>query len=343
LNVAQARRFPGDAPGFYGFAFLGIDVEFFSKWLEPVAVEGRRNIAIFDTRLVLLARKPAVPELLGTKINNPSLKAFIESGESSKIIRLSSFIDGETRLVDVRKVRQLPFIIVVGESDKDWMAHWWSRAWGETLATLLIWGMAALALRNHWALAERTTALEEANGKLTALSTTDGLTGLANRRRFDETFASEWARANRTQQPLALLMLDIDHFKEFNDHFGHQAGDECLKSIGSILHENMRRANDFVARYGGEEFCVVLPNTDGMAAQKLAETVRDSIESLHIMHGHLPEDKVTISIGVAWMVPCGPDGAESLLLAADMALYRAKQGGRNQVQVAPEISPKRDA
>ena len=171
------------------------------------------------------------------------------------------------------------------------------------------------------------------------LATRDELTGLANRRSLNEVLASEWARAKRSGQPLALAMIDIDHFKRYNDHYGHQAGDECLKRIARDIQMNARRTGDLAARYGGEEFLLILPDADAAVALRLAEGLRKSIESLDLPHAHSPAGKVTVSVGVAALDDaCYPD-AESLLRAADDALYRAKDLGRNQVRVALESLP----
>ena len=179
--------------------------------------------------------------------------------------------------------------------------------------------------------AERTAQLEEANHKLATLSATDGLTGLANRRRFDEVLASEWSRATRSQQPLAVIMIDVDHFKKYNDCYGHQAGDECLKTIACVLQEGTRRVSDLAARYGGEEFSVVLPNTETEVAHSIAEAMRQAIETLNMPHEQSPLGKVTVSIGVALKsIGYGSD-ADGLVRAADEALYSAKDKGRNCV------------
>lgn len=181
---------------------------------------------------------------------------------------------------------------------------------------------------------ERTEALEAANRQLEILSVTDPLTGLANRRRFDAVLATECARAARSGQPVALLMMDVDHFKNFNDEYGHQAGDGCLRQVAAALRACARRAGDLPARYGGEEFAVIAAGTDAVAALALAEKMRRHIEALEIAHRDAPAGVVTISIGVA-SGRCSPD---ELLRDADRALYRAKQAGRNRVAGAEETS-----
>jgi diguanylate cyclase (GGDEF)-like protein len=182
--------------------------------------------------------------------------------------------------------------------------------------------------------AERTTELEEANRKLAELSITDGLTGLANRRRFDEVLDGEWLRAQRTGRPLALAVLDVDLFKLYNDRYGHQEGDACLKAVAEALRASLRRAGDLAARYGGEEFVVIAPDLDKASILILGEAIRRTVESLAIPHEHSPFGRVTASIGVAVLDPGDGQDAESLLRAADGALYDAKRGGRNRVEAA---------
>ncbi len=168
------------------------------------------------------------------------------------------------------------------------------------------------------------------------MATQDDLTGLANRRRLNEVLASEWARASRSGQPLGLVMIDIDQFKGYNDLYGHQAGDDCLQRVARAMQKVAQRAGDLTARYGGEEFILILPDADVSAAQRVAEALRRSVEALALPHNASPCGHVTISLGVAVLSDaCYPD-AESLLRAADAALYRAKDAGRNQVQTAPE-------
>lgn len=178
---------------------------------------------------------------------------------------------------------------------------------------------------------ERTAELEEANRKLESLSLTDALTGLANRRRFDEVMQAEWQRARRVKEPLAIMMIDVDHFKSYNDHFGHQAGDIVLQQISTILKDHVRRSSDLAARYGGEEFVLVLPRMDQDEAEAQAEVVRSAIEESAIPHIIEPQRVVTVSIGVSACVPQSVSEVRALLLEADRGLYNAKKGGKNRV------------
>ena len=177
----------------------------------------------------------------------------------------------------------------------------------------------------------RTAELQEANRQLEALAVTDPLTGLANRRRFDDTLHAEWAREGRAGSSLAILLLDIDYFKQYNDTLGHQAGDECLRQVAAVLQAKVRRAGELVARYGGEEFVVVAGETNLEQARMLAEIIRAGIEEEAIPHPGNPVGVVTVSVGVAAGVPSRTGQGEDFVAKADEALYRAKQAGRNCV------------
>lgn len=176
-------------------------------------------------------------------------------------------------------------------------------------------------------------ALEQANQRLAQLSATDGLTGIGNRRHFDAVLATEWLRGARQQEPLALLMIDIDHFKLYNDHYGHSGGDRVLRQVAGAVQKTLKRETDLVARYGGEEFVMFLPHTDAVGGQVCAELARKAVESLHIAHEKsLAGPLLSISLG-GTSVKLGPDGLVPyrVLEQSDQQLYRAKQLGRNRV------------
>ncbi len=220
------------------------------------------------------------------------------------------------------------------------------RSW-QPLATLLV-GLTFTALLSVYLrlISTRTTQVErlverrtyellEANTELVRLSHIDGLTGVSNRRAFDEEFAKEWERSFRDTTPLSLLMIDVDGFKLFNDYYGHQAGDDCLKSIAGLLKTVAKRPADAVARYGGEEFVITLPSTDPDGAVIVAERFRARIEALAIPHEKSPlSDVVTVSIGVGTVTPVIGVTPHFLIERADQALYQAKNSGRNTVVTA---------
>jgi len=179
---------------------------------------------------------------------------------------------------------------------------------------------------------QTSSELLSANKLLERMASQDGLTEIANRRHFDVYLATELARARRTKQTVALALCDVDFFKPYNDHYGHQAGDECLKRVAAALQSGCRRPADLVARYGGEEFALVLPETELSGAVQVAEAARKAVEQLKIIHEHSnAASHVSISAGVAAQLSGMTITAEQLILAADEALYQAKHLGRNRV------------
>ena len=186
---------------------------------------------------------------------------------------------------------------------------------------------------------ERTAKLEQLNQELQGLAERDGLTGVANRRKGDSYLEEVWSRLRRDKQPLSVIMLDVDHFKAFNDTYGHQAGDDCLVVVAEAIYAQLMRPTDLVARYGGEEFIIILPNTDRDGVTHVAEQIRRAVEILAINHAHSSVSGViTVSAGTATIIPGVTGGTEQLMREADIALYRAKRMGRNQVHSAPEVS-----
>ncbi|MDP2370708.1 diguanylate cyclase [Rhodoferax sp.] len=182
---------------------------------------------------------------------------------------------------------------------------------------------------------KRTSELEVANRQLEALSATDGLTGLANRRKFDLEWEAEWQRAVRQGLPLAVAMLDVDQFKAYNDHYGHQAGDLCLRIVAQTLGGLVQRSGELAARYGGEEFVVILPGQSGAEACSAMERIRAAIQMQGLPHAKAAvAGVVTVSIGVASRVPKQGESSASLVQEADAAMYRAKNQGRNRVVLA---------
>ncbi|TDF78311.1 PleD family two-component system response regulator [Pseudomonas sp. H9] len=177
--------------------------------------------------------------------------------------------------------------------------------------------------------------LLDTNLVLQRLMNSDGLTGLSNRRHFDEYMELEWRRAMREQTQLSLLMIDVDYFKSFNDTFGHLAGDEALRKVAEAIRNSCARPSDLPARYGGEEFVLILPNTSPGGARLVAEKLRQSVEAMNIAHDMpQPNSHLTVSIGLATQTPTIGSHCRQLISAADKGLYLAKNNGRNQVGVA---------
>lgn len=190
-------------------------------------------------------------------------------------------------------------------------------------------------------------ALKKANRRIEKLADQDGLTGLFNRRYFDRKLNQEFNRLQRSAQPISLILADIDCFKMYNDTYGHQAGDDCLKTIAGVFKNAGGRAADVAARYGGEEFVILLPNTDLKGARKVAETMKQAVEQLAIPHtASDPENVITLSFGVAEVIPDMSLSPDTLVAQADLALYKSKANGKNQIhtQTGPVVegqSPKK--
>jgi diguanylate cyclase (GGDEF)-like protein len=176
-----------------------------------------------------------------------------------------------------------------------------------------------------------TQLLEELN-EVNSLATIDHLTGLANRRQFDQSITDEWRRCLRDDHPLSLIMCDVDHFKLYNDHYGHQMGDSCLTQVAQAIDHSIRRPGDLAARYGGEEFAIILPNTDTEGSVKVAEKIQDTVKRLKIPHSQSKvSEYITLSLGIGTMIPSSHNSPIQLICEADRLLYIAKQKGRNQI------------
>ncbi|MCB2191933.1 MAG: diguanylate cyclase [Deltaproteobacteria bacterium] len=181
---------------------------------------------------------------------------------------------------------------------------------------------------------ERTAGLQAANTELARLSNIDGLTSLYNRRFLDAKLEDEWKRHLRSGSPLSMLLCDLDYFKQFNDNYGHQAGDNCLVAVAQAIKKVLKRPSDIGARYGGEEFALLLINTDLDGALKIARDIQEAIHDLAIPHeASRVAPLVTISIGVVSMIPQRQGEADALVLLADQALYQSKHGGRNRIEM----------
>lgn len=188
-----------------------------------------------------------------------------------------------------------------------------------------------LRVRNH-------IELKRQRDVLARLSSLDGLTGLPNRRSLDTALEREWRRGTRSLRPISMIMIDIDHFKAYNDTCGHLAGDDCLKTVAGVLKEPLGRAGDLLGRYGGEEFLAVLPDTDEVGALSVARLIHQAVADLDIPHPSSPlGGRITVSLGVATVAARKDQSYTSVLHAADQALYQAKQEGRNRIVVAPPV------
>jgi diguanylate cyclase (GGDEF)-like protein len=247
-------------------------------------------------------------------------------------IRLGGGGDGVEAARRISEGRDVAVVFLTAHSDEETLA----RALGVSPYGYIVKPFRARELKVAVELALRKHEAERAaTEKMAELVLTDPLTGLANRRHFDQTLAAEWGRTAREEHPLAVLMVDIDHFKKFNDTYGHAAGDNCLKAVARAMQEHCARPGDLVCRWGGEEFAIILPATDAAGALHLARELVKVVQSLGLAHGSSPAGPVvTISIGAAAAKPGKGGSAPALVEKADAALYAAKRAGRNQAHSA---------
>jgi diguanylate cyclase (GGDEF)-like protein len=277
-------------------------------------------------------------------ISNGPVFQMLRSGGPAGTHMLKSKVDGVVRLYSYRHLEGFPLVVASAIARDDMLGDWRRHA-AVTSAivlsalVLLGWGGVRMvrqvrirdALEHELRIA--TASLRRRNASLRSLADSDGLTGLANRRLFEATLAREYARVRRGDAPFSIIMVDVDHFKKYNDRYGHVAGDDCLRRVAGVLGEAPRRPADLAARYGGEEFAVILPDTDLAGAAMVAETIRAGVEALGIEHLDNEGGKVTISLGVCSGFPRSAAGGDPLawVEAADRQLYLAKSSGRNRV------------
>jgi diguanylate cyclase (GGDEF)-like protein len=284
------------------------------------------TINLINHEGIVLAQHPLlVQDLINQDFSRrPNVARMLKEREGN--FRGISSVDQQERLYTFSSVGNLPLIVAVALSSDEVFAQWRRAALLVAVATgVLCMGLLWLT----WMLGKELRRRHSAEQVLSELAATDALTGLANRRTLDERLRLEWDRAQRSAEPLTLLMIDVDHFKAFNDRHGHHGGDEALRTVAHVIDNNIRRPADLAARFGGEEFAVVLPHTDAKGAGVIAEHIRSSVEHLPRVAG--AERPVTVSIGMSTWDKRSRTSLEALLLSADQALYEAKHRGRNRI------------
>ncbi|WP_440903772.1 diguanylate cyclase [Catenovulum sp. SX2] len=237
-------------------------------------------------------------------------------------------IDGYQVLLEIRQsdhLKNIPVIFITGKDSAEDEAKGLELGAMDYIPKPFNMSVVHARIRNQISLKKKSALLEK-------LALLDGLTEIPNRRNYDETFVQEWRRAARAESPISLIMLDIDYFKQYNDHYGHSLGDQTLKAVAKCLSDQVMRSGDHVARYGGEEFAIILPNTELRAASSVAEKIRNAIIQLAIPHEFsTAADFITVSLGVSSTIPTISDSYTVLQEFADQQLYKAKQAGRNRV------------
>lgn len=335
--IALSRRINHPNGSFAGVAVAAIGLENFKRLFAKVALAENDSITLFDTQGAVVVRWPFTEAALAQKLDDPKLLREIDEAPDGHITVTAS-VDGAQKLRDYRRVGNLPFIQGVGISMRDTSHIFWLSVAISVLCFIMLCGaVLVLTLQLESELRRR----QMAEMTLEELAATDELTGLANRRKFDDVFAFEWRRAERENTPFSLLMLDADLFKDYNDTYGHQAGDKALRGIADCIRAGINRPADLAARYGGEEFAVLLPATDPMGAFHIAEAIRARVSAMGLTHEKSFYGVVTASIGLACVYPRQKDDPAKLLRAADDALYLAKASGRNRVIPTQELKLRR--
>lgn len=341
--ITVSRRVEHANGSFAGVALAAINIQNFRSFYESFDIGELGSIALLNDGGTMLVRRPFDDALVGTDMKNgPVYQYYVRNGPVGTTV-ITSSLDNVERIYSYRHLDHYPLFVSVAFSNDEVLTDWREEtirfSLVSTIVIAILWSLGLhlirqIAKREH-AQSELRAArddLERINGELAALALEDGLTGLANRRRFDAALDEEYARAMRNETPLSLIMLDVDFFKKYNDEYGHPQGDECLKKISKTLKTASARPGDLVARYGGEEFAILLPGADTPGAVAVAERVRMAIQAINIVHAENVGGAVTISAGAASFIPSRKNNSPAdLVLAADQALYEAKESGRNRV------------
>jgi len=321
-NITVTRRFNRPDGGFGGVVAVSISVQFLQELLDDFRARSGGVIGLMAEDGRIVVRSPSVPEYAQAFSGGPQFKQLLQRHPVMDSYSYTSAIDGVRRRGSLRHLEPYPLVVLVSQSERDLQAGWRRELqWHTMIIAGILTVVAAFGRR-----------AVKASRLLRAQVMQDGLTGLANRRYFDETIEQEFRRATRKGQPVAVIMIDLDHFKEYNDRYGHLAGDECLRVVAHAIQGCLRRAGEFAARYGGEEIVVVLPDADSARANTLAMRMQAAVHALALRHESHASGVVTFSGGVATCVPRPrTDGWRGLVAKADAALYAAKAKGRDIV------------
>lgn len=333
-TIGLSRRLT-DADGkFTGIVVGTLRINYFKRLFEGVNVGPGGAITLANDDGTIYMRRPYDVQTIGINMAQTANFKRAQQAKAGAFVAVSS-IDGIERLFTYRHIGDYPLTISVGLATQDIYAGWRERAWviGGIVAVLN-----AMLLVISVFFAEQMRRRLEMEHQLQVLANTDGLTGLATRRAFDSALETEWRRANRHHQPIAILMIDVDEFKLFNDRQGHASGDATLRMVSRCIRDSIRRPGDIAGRYGGEEFCVLLPSTDEVGALLVADKIRTAVAAQNEPHPFSQHGRVTVSIGVAVHSGDARDAESTAdcLRRADDNLYAAKAAGRDCV-VPPAI------
>ncbi|WP_353190857.1 sensor domain-containing diguanylate cyclase [Pandoraea pnomenusa] len=329
-TMVLSRRISRPDGSFGGVVSLAVDVKYFRYLFDHIEIGRQGTILLLDKGGVILMRKPYDASVIGMALAQTGRFDALPPDRDDQRIFHVRFL-GRPSLMSRRHLSNVPLTLIVVTSAEETLAPWNKRVieFGGLFVLLNVGFVVTSVL-----LAAQLRRRLRAERELRLLARTDGLTGLSNRRSLDRNLASEWRRARRARQPMAVAFIDIDWFKRYNDTHGHQAGDAALAAVAGAIGAALQRPSDSAGRYGGEEFIAVMPDTDAAGAERVAQGIRRAVEQLNLEHAASDFGHVTVSIGVACGTPKGKETVDVLVKAADDALYRAKSGGRNQVVLA---------
>jgi len=336
--ISLSRRISNADGSFGGVVAGSMRLSYFHSLFKKLRLGDKDSMTLVGADGTILMRAPFDIDTIGQSLRKSNVfKLFPASSAGS--YRTVSVLDQVERLFVYQQIGNHPLLIIDGVSLETIYADWWREV---SLIGSLMAALCAIVMALTLVLVAALKRRSAAENQLALLASTDGLTGLSNRRRFDDVFANEWLRAQRTRTPVALLMIDADNFKAYNDAHGHQAGDAALASIAACIASGAKRASDLCARYGGEEFAVLLPGETVEGAIRIAEEVRASVLSLRAQQQGRPDMSPTVSVGVAAMTPQAGLAPQDLIRSADLALYEAKRQGRDRSVAAPAIASLRN-
>ena len=329
--IAISRRLSNANGEFTGVVAGTLRLDYFKKMLDRLNVGSSSSLVIAREDGSIIVRAPYKADVIGVNVSKSAVfKRISEFPDGT--FEMTAGLDGVKRMYVYQRIGELPLIVSFGQSLEAIYASWWREA---QIIGLLMLGLCATNVTLIVFLARTLKRRAKAEYDYAVMATIDSLTGLCNRRRFDEVIDLEWRRAQRGQHSTAMLMIDADEFKKFNDQFGHQAGDVALKALADCIAVGARRAGDLCGRFGGEEFAVLLPETGVAEAMVVAEKIQAQVASLRSLQCGRPDSTPTLSIGVACLVPRAGLEPRDLIRIADGALYKAKAAGRNCCVAVP--------
>jgi diguanylate cyclase (GGDEF)-like protein len=340
MVIPLSRRINNPDGSFAGVFLVTLYLDYFNHFYAGFRLD-RQGVFVISLRDgTILTRRPFDEAVVGTSLASGAIFTQYLPKAPSGTAHITSIIDKVERINSYQQLERYPLVVQTGFARRDILRPWREELYRSAILfgvlILAVTGFGVALLRQIRFGVAIEKELRETHVALEKLVMEDGLTGLANRRHLDVVLPLEINRARRLNTPLSALMIDIDHFKRYNDLYGHLEGDGCIRAVAQAVKHAIGRTGDIAARYGGEEFTVLLPGADELGSYRVAQAIAEAVRALHIRHDGNEAGHVTVSIGVHTLLPKGVElSPESLIKAADEALYQAKQDGRNRIH--PEL------